>query len=109
MLSSLARQPNSVDGSSKVPIQSDPMARKEGRNYRCWRTAGQARLAFLCALGLFIGGQIALEAAIHIWWPELHDWDFGVKLRILRASIAEKRAGQPVVVVLGSSRAALGV
>jgi hypothetical protein len=74
-----------------------------------WKRSRRARAALICGLAVFIGSQLALEAAMHTRWPVLHDWDFGEKLRRLQAAMQEQEPGQPLVLVLGSSRAALGV
>src|SRR6516225_6159014 len=73
-----------------------------------WKRSRRARAALICGLAVFVVGQLALEAAMHTRWPELHDWDFGEKLKRLQAAMQEE-PGQPLVLVLGSSRAALGV
>jgi hypothetical protein len=73
-----------------------------------WKRSRQARTALICGLAVFVIAQLALEAAMHTRWPGLHDWDFGEKLKRLQAAVQEE-PGQPLVLVLGSSRAALGV
>jgi hypothetical protein len=64
--------------------------------------------ALLCGLVLFFAGQLAVSMAIRVYWPEIHDWDYASKLKRLRVRLATRRPEQPLVLVLGSSRAALG-
>src|SRR5205807_756932 len=59
------------------------------------------------AIGAFLLGQALLLWAFYGWHPEAHDPEYGGKLRRLRALIAAKPTA-PLIVVLGSSRVAMG-
>lgn len=68
--------------------------------------AAAAPLAW--GLLFFLAGQAGLGLALYHWKPQLRDPEYGLKLQYLREQIAE-RPGRPVVVVLGSSRVAMGL
>src|SRR5262249_7123958 len=65
------------------------------------------RAALLWGVALFAGLQLALAGVMEKWRPEWRDPEYGCKLARLQARQAEA-PGRPLVVVLGSSRAALG-
>ena len=76
-----------------------------------WRRklAKRSRASVLWALGLLIGAQVVFFFPLSVWWPQLHDPQYGGRLARLRARLAEKPKDQPFVLVLGSSHTALGV
>jgi hypothetical protein len=74
--------------------------------HRTNRPAG-ARAALQWGLLAFVGLQLGLTLAIDLARPLWRDPEFAAKTDRLRACLAEN-PGRPLVVVLGSSRAALG-
>jgi hypothetical protein len=70
------------------------------------RPAARAALgwAVLCFLAL----QLALGAGLDRWQPDLFDGEYSAKLARLRARLAE-HPGDPLVLVLGSSRPLVGL
>jgi hypothetical protein len=64
------------------------------------------------ALGWFAAGAVlihlAAALAIDVAWPRLRDPEYGRRAAALRARV-EENPGRPLVLVLGSSRAAMGV
>jgi hypothetical protein len=56
----------------------------------------------------FLGGQLGLDLALSHWWA-LRDPEYGLRLTRLRARLAERQPGRPLVVCLGSSRVGTGV
>jgi hypothetical protein len=66
------------------------------------------RGALLWAAAVFVCGQLALSMTMSLWRPELRDPEYGLKLRSLRARLAEHARRQPSVLVMGSSRVAVG-
>ncbi|WP_149108419.1 hypothetical protein [Limnoglobus roseus] len=56
------------------------------------------------ALGVFLLGQVALNAALETVRPEWRDPEFGWRLKAVR-----KLAGRPLVLALGSSRTQMGL
>jgi hypothetical protein len=86
---------------------------KWGPSAAKWETcAGGRRRAALAALAwgllFFAGAQLALALAMEHWRPELRDPEYGAKRARLRALLA-KKPGHPLLLVLGSSRADLGI
>ncbi len=59
-------------------------------------------------LALFAAAQLGLNLLTEYWQPGLRDREYGVKLALLRQRLAE-RPGRPLVLVLGSSRVAVGL
>jgi hypothetical protein len=57
----------------------------------------------------FVGGEMALTLAGRYWRPDLSDPEYGGKLARLKERLAEGPAGRPLVLALGSSRAAMGI
>lgn len=72
------------------------------------REVVSARAALLWGVLCFAGIQVLFNVAMERWRPALRDPEFGFKLAFLEARRAEA-PGQPVALVLGSSRAGLGV
>jgi hypothetical protein len=72
---------------------------------RRFRTPARAALAW--GLAGFAALQFALVVLAERWCPEIRDPEYGHKLARLKA-VAAAAPGRPLVVVLGSSRAALG-
>lgn len=72
------------------------------------RRARHARTALGWALLLFLLSQVALGAYISCRRPDLADPDFGPRLLLARQLLA-RAPGRPLVLVLGSSRAANGI
>ena len=68
-----------------------------------------ARATLLWAAALFLGGQVALLAALETGAPQVRDPEYGLRLQALRARMAERPAGTPVAIILGSSRVAMGI
>ena len=66
----------------------------------------RARNALACGAVCFVLLQAGLFTALSLWWP-LRDPEFGRRLVHLRARMAE-RPNRPLVVLLGSSRVAMG-
>lgn len=67
-----------------------------------------ARMALCCGLTAFVALQIGLSLVMDYWAPVLHDPEYGHKLALLRARIAE-HPERPLVLVLGSSRSGIGL
>jgi len=70
--------------------------------------AKQARGSLVWALAAFVALQAALSIVMDRWLPELRDPEYGAKLHRLRALQAE-RPGEPLILVIGSSRSAMGL
>lgn len=64
--------------------------------------------AFVWGLLWFSVMQLAMSLAIHSAFPQWRDPEFAIKMQRLRICQAEN-SGRPLVVVLGSSRAGLGI
>jgi hypothetical protein len=71
--------------------------------------AKSSRASVLWAIGLLVAAQVIFFFPLSVWWPQLHDPQYGGRLTRLRARLAEKPKDQPFVLVLGSSHTALGV
>lgn len=67
-----------------------------------------ARLAALWAVGAYLAFTVAGFATVEVVHPELRDQEYGKRLIALRNRIAEN-PGRPLVLVIGSSRAAMDV
>ncbi len=67
----------------------------------------RSRRALAWGLALFLGSQLAVAAAGYRW-PGLWDFEYGIKLALLRERLAEA-PGRPLVLFLGSSRTLSGV
>lgn len=73
------------------------------------RPTRRAARGFVLAVPLALGALHALGAlAVHAAWPELRDPEYGRRANRLAARTAE-HPGRPLVLVVGSSRAAMGV
>jgi hypothetical protein len=68
----------------------------------------RARSAILWGLAIVVGGQLALTAGLEGPFTQLRDPEFGYKLACLRRQQARK-PDAPLVLLLGSSRVALGI
>jgi hypothetical protein len=66
-----------------------------------------ARAVMAWSVLVFVGLQLTLNAVLDFARPELRDPEYGLKLQRLRQRLAEA-PGRPLVIVLGSSRAAEG-
>lgn len=66
------------------------------------------RRALAWGLFFFLAGQAALSLALYGFRPELRDPEYGRKLNALRKQ-TRLSPGRPLVVVLGSSRVAMGL
>src|SRR5438034_964854 len=69
---------------------------------------GRARGGLAWGLACFALLQLALAIDMDRWQPELRDPEFGYKLMRLKERLAEE-PGRPLMVVIGSSRAGLGI
>jgi hypothetical protein len=56
----------------------------------------------------FVAAQLGLAVAMEQWRPELRDLEYGAKRTRLQARLAEN-PGRPLLLLLGSSRANLGI
>jgi hypothetical protein len=65
--------------------------------------------ALLWGCVCFLGGELLLTAAMAHWRPDLGDPEYGSKLAALEKRLVEQPAGRPLLLVLGSSRAAMGI
>jgi hypothetical protein len=66
------------------------------------------RATLLCGAAAFVAMQLLLSWAMDCYEPTLRDPLWGRKIALLRTRLAEE-PDRPLVVILGSSRAALGV
>jgi len=72
------------------------------------KRTGRPRAALLWAAASFALGQLALCALLNTSW-RARDPEYGLRLRSLRARLAERAPAGPLVLFLGSSRVATGV
>jgi hypothetical protein len=78
------------------------MARARGKPGRA------ARRALLWALASFVLAQVPLVLALFTSW-QFRDPEYGLRLMALRARLAEREPGRPLVLFLGSSRTGVNV
>jgi hypothetical protein len=71
-------------------------------------TTRRSRAALLWALACFAGCQVLLLWCMSSCRPEWRDPEYGLKLQKLRRRLAERAEQQPQVLLLGSSRVAVG-
>ena len=84
-----------VNGMNSV-LQMTSVLRQRARRSLGWGLLGFATM------------QLSLAIAIELWLPQLRDPLYGDKLHQLRRRVAEAGPGQPLVVMLGSSRTVHG-
>src|SRR2546429_8601505 len=72
------------------------------------RGSCRARAALAWGCLIFVGLQLGLPLARECW-PGLRDPEYGRRLARLQARLAERRAGQPLVLFVGSSRTSFGI
>jgi hypothetical protein len=72
------------------------------------RRSHQARRVLAWGVSLFLGSQLLLGLLLTWWLPGLGDPEYACKLAALRERLSAA-PGRPLVLALGSSRAALGV
>jgi hypothetical protein len=72
------------------------------------KSKSHGRTALLCGAAAFVAMQLLLSAAMDYYEPALRDPLWGRKIALLRSRLAEE-PDRPLLVILGSSRAALGV
>jgi hypothetical protein len=65
--------------------------------------------ALIWGLVFFLGGQLAFLATLRYWRQDLRDPEYGRRLAHLRTHLARRSPDQPLVLLLGSSRVAMGV
>lgn len=70
--------------------------------------AVRARRSLVWALAAFGVLQVAPSIVMDRWLPELRDPEYGAKLHRLRA-LQAARPGEPLILVIGSSRSAMGL
>lgn len=73
------------------------------------RIVSRPRAALLWGLVAFLAGQGALVLALNVWRPELRDPEYVYRRERLSHQLLHKKPGQPFVLVLGSSRVAMGL
>src|SRR5689334_2694832 len=78
-------------------VPHTPTARRRGRAALAWGV-----VALLAAQGAYFGAR-------DYRYPEVADPEYGRKLAALRARLRERPDRPPLVVLLGSSRVAMGV
>ncbi len=71
------------------------------------RRSGSPAAKLAWGAGIFLASQVALAVALSTCWPALRDPEYGRKLANLRRLVAA-HPGRPLVLVLGSSRVAMG-
>jgi hypothetical protein len=71
------------------------------------RIHNKSRSALIWTLAFFLAGQAALGLFVYLRHPEMCDAEFQIRLRDLRARLAEA-PGRPLAMVVGSSRTAMG-
>ncbi len=67
----------------------------------------KSRAALVWTLAFFIAGHAALGLFVYLRHPEMCDAEFRIRLRELRARLAEA-PGRPLAMIVGSSRTAMG-
>ena len=72
------------------------------------RQRRHSRAGLLWALGLFLCGQVLFLLTMDQLLPELRNPEYGLRLRKLRARLAEHAVDQPKMLVMGTSRVAVG-
>lgn len=75
---------------------------------RGWSRGRAARVALAWFAVMFLALQAAAFLAMNEVWPALRDPEYGRRVARLKERLAEN-PGRPLVVVIGSSRAAMGV
>ncbi len=73
------------------------------------RSQRSCRTALLWGVGAFLALQVGFGLALERWWTRLRDPEYAVKLGSLRARLAGRGPGRPLVVLLGSSRVGVNV
>lgn len=74
----------------------------------CTQASHRGRVALLCGVAVFVAAQLGLDVALNTCRP-LRDPEYGRRLESLRARLAERSPGRPLVCFLGSSRIACTV
>jgi hypothetical protein len=69
----------------------------------------RARAILAWAVGFYLLGQLLFLFLREYTWPALGDAEYGRKLTSLRSRLDERPRDRPLVVLLGSSRVAMGV
>lgn len=82
------------------------MSERAGKSKLQYARRGQASLAW--ALASYLALQLAMSAASDDLVPELRDPEYGCKLALLKTRLAESPR-RPLMLILGSSRAGLGL
>lgn len=77
-----------------------PTARRVGRV--------SARRVVIWTAATFLGLNVGLVLVMDVLWPEVRDPEYGRRVKYLKARMAEHPT-RPAVVVIGSSRCAMGV
>lgn len=72
------------------------------------RSARRARVALAWLLGILVISNLVLTLGMEFFIPQLRDPEYGRKMLRLQARL-EEHPGRPVVLILGSSRAAMGI
>jgi hypothetical protein len=72
------------------------------------RQRRHSRAGLLWALGFFLCGQVTFLLTVSQLRPELRNPEYGLRLRKLHARLAEHAVRQPKMLVMGSSRVAVG-
>jgi hypothetical protein len=71
------------------------------------RIRRQSRAVLIWTLAFFLVGQVGLGLFVYLRHPEMCDAEFRIRLRDLRARLAEA-PGRPLAMIVGSSRTAMG-
>jgi hypothetical protein len=71
-----------------------------------WRTAVQSRKSLVAGLLFFIAAQALFNIVADTQHPGLYDPEYGIRLALLRARLAET-PDHPLLVMIGSSRTAM--
>jgi hypothetical protein len=67
----------------------------------------KSRAVLIWTLAFFVAGQFALGLFVYLRHPEMCDAEFRIRLRDLRARLAEA-PGRPLAMIVGNSRTAMG-